>query len=262
MTDNVKTHFPNNAHSDPGKDPKGWAPSSAGAADPAAEEWDSAFNDVADTAGDSIEDMDGQGHDMDVSAPSSAAIAGRERDVAATASQEAADMSGDPSKGMDISGPGDSEMDVDRSVPSSAGTGGRKTKYPRVDPPEVEDAPGQAIREDEPGYIAKAFPKLFPHGCGNFHDSRGGLQRLFKFEEWGCYIMAWHDGRFMRHTVFRYWLLDTALRLMTPGMQRTFFRTRGGSDGLRARRFERCSYSEVAVAANVQCNWSAAGQRW
>ena len=47
-----------------------------------------------------------------------------------------------------------------------------------------------------------------------------------KFDEWGRYVMTWHDGRFMRHTRFRYWLLDTSLRLMTPGMQRTFFRTR------------------------------------
>ena len=38
--------------------------------------------------------------------------------------------------------------------------------------------------------------------------------------------MMWHDGRFARHTRFRYWLLDASLRLMTPGMQRTFFRTR------------------------------------
>ena len=29
----------------------------------------------------------------------------------------------------------------------------------------------------------------------------------------------------MRHTRFRYWRLDTSLRLMTPAMQRTFFRT-------------------------------------
>ena len=42
----------------------------------------------------------------------------------------------------------------------------RKTKYPRVEPPDLEDQPGQAIREDTPGYIAKAFPKLFPHGTG------------------------------------------------------------------------------------------------
>ena len=35
----------------------------------------------------------------------------------------------------------------------------------------------------------------------------------------------WHDGRFMRHSRFRYWLLDTMLRVMVPGVQRTFFRT-------------------------------------
>ena len=30
----------------------------------------------------------------------------------------------------------------------------RRSKYPRVDPPDIEDQPGQAIREDTPGYIA------------------------------------------------------------------------------------------------------------
>ena len=37
--------------------------------------------------------------------------------------------------------------------------------------------------------------------------------------------MLWFDGRFMRHTRFRYWLLDTSLRVIVPGVQRTFFRT-------------------------------------
>ena len=46
-------------------------------------------------------------------------------------------------------------------------------------------------------------------------------------EEWGRYVMLWFDGRFMKHTRFRYWLLDTMLRVMVPGVQRTcFFRTR------------------------------------
>jgi len=101
-----------------------------------------------------------------------------------------------------------------------------KTKYPRVDPPDVEDEPGQAIREDTPGYIAQAFPKLFPHGVGDYHGDWKGLRRTLRFEEWGRYVMLWHDGRFMRHTRFRYWLLDTMLRVMILGVQRTFFRTR------------------------------------
>ena len=99
-------------------------------------------------------------------------------------------------------------------------------KYPRVDPPEVEDQPGQAVREDTPGYIVKAFPKLSPHGTGDYHDARPGLHRTLRFEEWGRYVMLWHDGCFMRHTRFRYWLLDTMLRVMALGVQRTFFRTR------------------------------------
>ena len=91
-------------------------------------------------------------------------------------------------------------------------------KYPRVAPPEVEDQVGQAVRENTPGYIAKAFPKLFPHGTGDFHELRQNFPNLFSFEEWGRVVMTWHDGRFMRHTMFRYWLLDTSLRLMTPTM--------------------------------------------
>ena len=102
----------------------------------------------------------------------------------------------------------------------------KRQRFPRVDPPPVEDEPGKAIREDTPGYIAQAFPRLFPHGTGDFHCLRGGMQKLLKFEEWGRFVLLWHDGRFMRHPRFRYWLLDTVLRSVTPGMQRTFFTTR------------------------------------
>ena len=35
-------------------------------------------------------------------------------------------------------------------------------QLPRVDPPEVEDRPGQTVREDTPGYIAKTVPNIFP----------------------------------------------------------------------------------------------------
>ena len=85
---------------------------------------------------------------------------------------------------------------------------------------------GAAVREDTPGYIAKAFPKLFPHGTGDFHELRQQFPKLLSFEEWGRFVMMWHDGRFMRHSRFRYWLLDTSLRMITPTMKRTFFKTR------------------------------------
>jgi hypothetical protein len=119
------------------------------------------------------------------------------------------------------------EGDIDTTHQDSQALPATKSsKFPRVDPPEVEDQVGQVIREDTPGYIAQAFPKLFPHGVVDYHTPRGSLGKLLKFEEWGRYVMMWHDGRFARHTRFRYWLLDTSLRLMTPGMQRTFFKTR------------------------------------
>ena len=112
------------------------------------------------------------------------------------------------------------------STPAGGDNQAQKLKYPRVSPPEVEDAMGQAVQEDEPGYIAKAFPKLFPFGTGDFHDLRQHFPKLLSFEEWGRFVMLWHDGRFSRHSRFRYWLLDTSLRLMTPGMKRTFLKTR------------------------------------
>ena len=58
--------------------------------------------------------------------------------------------------------------------PSAAQLGSRRPQYPRVDAPEVEHAASMAIREDTPGYIAMAFPELFSHGIGDFHDNQGG----------------------------------------------------------------------------------------
>ena len=131
-------------------------------------------------------------------------------------------------------------IDVSDDAPSSAALPdpssdaaprARPRQYPRVDAPEVEDAAASAIREDTPGYIAMAFPKLFPHGTGDFHSDQGGRtavnssHRLLTFSQWGRFVMTWHDGRFARHTRFRYWLLDTSLRAMAPSMQHTFLKT-------------------------------------
>jgi hypothetical protein len=125
------------------------------------------------------------------------------------------------------------ESNADTGAPVSDGNVGgsaehttQNFEYPRVAPPEVQDEVGQAVREDTPGYIAMAFPKLFPHDTGDFHELRQNFRKLLSFEDWGRFVMMWHDGRFIRHSRFRYWLLDTSLRLMTPTMQRTFFKTR------------------------------------
>ena len=96
--------------------------------------------------------------------------------------------------------------DVDNPGPGNAGLGGasaskheigeappapgRAGRYPRVDAPEVEGSASMAIRENEPGYTPKAFPKLFPFGTGDFHDPQGGRtvpgssHRLFSFNSW------------------------------------------------------------------------------
>ena len=88
-----------------------------------------------------------------------------------------------------------------------------------------------AIREDTLGHIAIAFPKLFPHGIGDFHDNHGGRtapnspHRLLNFSQWERFLMTWHDGRFAQHTRFRYWLLHTSVRAMAPSIQSTFLKT-------------------------------------
>jgi len=119
--------------------------------------------------------------------------------------------------------------------PSAVQSGSRRPQYPRVDAPEVERAASMAIREDRPGYIAVAFPKLFPHGIGDSHDNQGGRvapnspHRLLSFPQWGRFLMTWHDNRFSQHTRFRYWLLDTSLRAMSPSIQHMFLKTHASS---------------------------------
>jgi DNA replication protein DnaC len=98
-----------------------------------------------------------------------------------------------------------------------------KATYPRVNAPKVFDDVSSAINETTPGYIARAFPKLFPHGVGDFHDNSHGLKKA-SFREWGRYCLLWHDQRFMRHTRFRYWFLNTDLRVHIPGARTVFWR--------------------------------------
>ena len=108
---------------------------------------------------------------------------------------------------------------------------------PRVGPPEIEDKIGQVIPENEPGYIPCAFPKLFPFGIGDYHDSKRGLRGRDSFADWGRFVMLWHDGRFMRHTRFRYWFLDTWLRALSPSQRHVFMTNLSQSCGGFAERF-------------------------
>ena len=99
-------------------------------------------------------------------------------------------------------------------VPNVVSERAARKNAPRIDAPEVEDSLGQAVPENEPGYIPCAFPKLFPFGAGDYHADRRGLCGKPDFAKWGRYVLLWHDGRFMRHTRFRYWLLDLNIFLI------------------------------------------------
>ena len=46
---------------------------------------------------------------------------------------------------------------------------------------------------------------------------------------WLGQVMQWHDGRFMRHTRFRYWALNTWLRMETPKCREVFLRRMPGA---------------------------------
>jgi len=98
-----------------------------------------------------------------------------------------------------------------------------RQKYPRVDAPKVFDSHADVIAENTPGYIARAFPKLFPYGTGDYHEQGSGLKK-WSFGDWGRYVLVWHDQRFMRHPRFRYWFLNTWLRMKTPGARNVFWK--------------------------------------
>ena len=103
--------------------------------------------------------------------------------------EDSQDDVGEPIVGDSTGAPGSASACPDKDL----AVHGRQVKYPRVDPPEVEEQPGQAIREDTPGYIPKSFRISFPHGAGDYHDARHGLRqagiqwirpRRFELREW------------------------------------------------------------------------------
>jgi hypothetical protein len=99
-----------------------------------------------------------------------------------------------------------------------------KKDMQRIDAPQVEDSFEKAIPEDTPGYIACAFPTLFPFGTGDYHAARGAVKGKFDFATWGKHVLQYHDQRFMRHTRFRYFFLNTWLRMKTPGIRNVFWK--------------------------------------
>ena len=54
-----------------------------------------------------------------------------------------------------------------------------------------------------------AFPTLFPRGEADFLLPR---ERAITFTLWCQHAMRWHDGRFARHPIFRYVVLNMLMR--------------------------------------------------
>ena len=97
-----------------------------------------------------------------------------------------------------------------------------RKRLPKVDAPAVmTDNP---IREDENDYIAKAFIRIFPFGIGDYYTVKERLQAAPKFANWAKYVLQYHDGRASRHPRFKYYCLNTRLRVKTPGMRSVFYR--------------------------------------
>ena len=66
-----------------------------------------------------------------------------------------------------------SETQQADSAAGLASASERKCKYPRVDPPEIEDGPGDAVRGDTPGLRTKSWNLKVTLVCGFERSIRG-----------------------------------------------------------------------------------------
>ena len=63
---------------------------------------------------------------------------------------------------------------------------------------------------DQSIHIARmAFPTLFPHGHASFNIPR---LRHVSFIDWARHLLRYKDGRFARHSMFRFWVFNTNMR--------------------------------------------------
>src|ERR1041384_4977274 len=73
--------------------------------------------------------------------------------------------------------------------------------------PEIE---GNPINEFQtPGYIARAFPALYPHGKADLRSER---IRDIKPAEYFKHLLWYKDGRFAQHARWRYFALNSTMR--------------------------------------------------
>jgi len=73
--------------------------------------------------------------------------------------------------------------------------------------PEIDGSPINEFQT--PGYMAKAFPTLHPYGQADLRSER---PRDIKPAEYFKHLMWYKDGRFARHTRWRYFALNSSMR--------------------------------------------------
>ena len=69
------------------------------------------------------------------------------------------------------------------------------------------------VSEDEAGYIAKAFLRVF--GTGDYHELKSKHDARLTFATWGKYALQYHDSRAKKHPRFKYFIINSCMRMKT-----------------------------------------------
>ena len=75
--------------------------------------------------------------------------------------------------------------------------------------PQISNTPIDEFHTEGYTYFTMAFPCLFPTGSGNYTSPH---QRRITLGYYIKHMMLYRDGKFARHSRFRYFALNTAMR--------------------------------------------------
>ncbi|CAG8802972.1 2782_t:CDS:2, partial [Cetraspora pellucida] len=82
-----------------------------------------------------------------------------------------------------------------------------QARNPPVEWPQIDSNPVNEFQT--PGYIARAFPTLYPYGRADLRSER---IKEVKPAEYFKHLLLYKDGRFARHTCWRYFALNSQMR--------------------------------------------------
>jgi len=87
----------------------------------------------------------------------------------------------------------------------------------KIDWPHNEISPVDEF--NTPGYIARAFPTLYPWGIADLNEPR---EKEIKAAEYFKHLLVYKDGRFARHRRWRYFALNSLMRWRALSEGRVF----------------------------------------